>query len=76
MQAGIRRDPHGQEKHVRINEFQRGIGGDHGVAKIGRALLVAVLQGADEAQIRMFVEKHQHREPRVLEDGDEGFPRG
>ena len=43
------------------------------VAEIGGAPDAAVLEGADEPEIGMFIEKRQGGEPRILENGDEWF---
>ena len=75
IQRGVHIGPKAAQEEIRIDEFQRGVGGGQRVAEIRRPAESPVLERADEPEVGVFVEKRQRGEPRVLENGDERLAR-
>ena len=62
-----------QQEEIGIDEFEGGVGGGQSAVEMGGFADPAVLEGSDEAQVRVFIKKRQGGEPRVLKNGDKRF---
>src|SRR5690606_33791401 len=54
-----------------IRQFERGARCCNHMTEIGRTALPAVLQGSQQAEVAVTIEKREKREPRIRENGED-----